>query len=96
MIMLELVGCSYMTLTPAERLKRLRAIQRLAAEQAESERLRPRDMMSDRLAHRIQYLRLRELRGWLMIEAQINECRRRENETERDREQQLDDDWTRR
>ena len=92
-----LVGCSYMALTPAERLRRVRAIQRLAAEQAEAERVRPRDLMSDRLEHRLQHLRLRELRGWLMIEAEINECCRREkNEIELDREQRLDDDWTRR
>jgi hypothetical protein len=31
-----------------------------------------------------------------MIEAEINELRRLENEIERDREMRLDDDWTRR
>jgi hypothetical protein len=31
-----------------------------------------------------------------MIEAEINECRRREDEIERDRMDRLDDDWTRR
>ena len=84
-----------MPLTPAERLKRVRAIQRLAAEQRESERVRPRDLMSN-VHYRRDYLRLRDIQGWLMIEAEINECRRRESELELDREQRLDDDWTRR
>jgi hypothetical protein len=83
-------------LTPTERLKRLRAIQRLAAEQRESERIRPRDLMTDRLEHRLGYLQRRDIQGWLMIEAEINECRRREDEIERDRQDRLDEDWTRR
>ena len=84
-----------MPLTPTERLRRVRAIQRLAAEQREAERIRPRDLMSN--AHyRLDYLRLRDIRGWLMIEAEINACRRLEDELERDHEQRLDDDWTRR
>jgi hypothetical protein len=73
----------------------VRAIQRLAAEQREAERIRPRDLMSN-LHYRRDYLRLRDIQGWLMIEAEINECRRRESEPELDREQRLDDDWTRR
>ena len=84
-----------MPLTPTERLRRVRAIQRLAAEQREAERIRPRDLMSN-LHYRRDYLRLRDIQGWLMIEAEINECRRREDEIERDHEQRLDDDWTRR
>ena len=84
-----------MPLTPSERLRRVRAIQRLAAEQREAERIRPRDLMSN-LHYRRDYLRLRDIQGWLMIEAEINECRRRESEPELDREQRLDDDWTRR
>ena len=82
-------------MTPTERLKRLRAIQRLAAEQRDSERIRPRDLMSN-VHYRRDYLRLRDIQGWLMIEAEINECRRLENEIELDREQRLDDDWTHR
>jgi hypothetical protein len=46
--------------------------------------------------YRRDYLRLRDIQGWLMIEAEINECRRREDEIQRDHEQRLDDDWTRR
>jgi len=84
-----------MPLTPTERLRRVRAIQRLAAEQREAERIRPRDLMSN-VHYRRDYLRLRDIQGWLMIEAEINECRRRESEPELDREQRLDDDWTRR
>ena len=84
-----------MPLTASERLRGVRAIQRLAAEQRESERVRPRDLMSN-IHYRRDYLRLRDIQGWLMIEAEINECRRRENEIERDRDQRLDDDWTRR
>ena len=84
-----------MTLTPAERLKRVRAIQRLAAEQRESERIRPRDLMSN-VHYRRDYLRLRDIQGWLMIEAEINQCRRRESEPELDRLDRLDEDWTRR
>jgi hypothetical protein len=84
-----------MPLTPTERLRRVRAIQRLAAEQREAERIRPRDLMSN-VHYRRDYLRLRDIQGWLMIEAEINECRRRESELELDREQRLDDDWTRR
>ena len=84
-----------MPLTLSERLRRVRAIQRLAAEQRESERIRPRDLMSN-IHYRRDYLRLRDIQGWLMIEAEINECRRRESELELDREQRLDDDWTRR
>ena len=80
-----------MPLTPSERLRRVRAIQRLAAEQREAERIRPRDLMSN-LHYRRDYLRLRDIQGWLMIEAEINECRRRESEPELDREQRLDDD----
>ena len=84
-----------MPLTPSERLKRVRAIQRLAAEQRESERIRPRDLMSN-VHYRRDYLRLRDIQGWLMIEAEINECRRLEDEIQRDRAERLDDDWTRR
>jgi len=82
-------------LTPTERLRRVRAIQRLAAEQREAERIRPRDLMSN-TRYWIDQRRLRDIRGWLMIEAEINECRRLEDELERDHEQRLDDDWTRR
>ena len=84
-----------MPLTPSERLRRVRAIQRLAAEQRETERIRPRDLMSN-TRYWIDQRRLRDIRGWLMIEAEINECRRLEDELERDHEQRLDDDWTRR
>jgi len=84
-----------MPLTPTERLRRVRAIQRLAAEQREAERIRPRDLMSN-TRYWIDQRRLRDIRGWLMIEAEINECRRLEDELERDHEQRLDDDWTRR
>ena len=83
-----------MPLTLSERLRRVRAIQRLAAEQRESERVRPRDLMSN-IHYWVDHLRLGDIRGWLMIEAEINECRRRESELELDREQRLDDDWTR-
>ena len=82
-----------MPLTPTERLRRVRAIQRLAAEQREAERIRPRDLMSN-TRYWIDQRRLRDIRGWLMIEAEINECRRREDEIERDRMERLDDDWT--
>jgi len=81
---------------PTERLARIRAIQYAAAEQRKAEAARPREPMSDHLQHRINYWRERQLRGWLMIEAEINELRRLENEIERDREMRLDDDWTRR
>ena len=84
-----------MPLTLSERLRRARAIQRLAAEQRESERVRPRDLMSN-VHYRRDYLRLRDIEGWLMIEAEINECRRLEDEIQRDRAERLDDDWTRR
>jgi len=84
-----------MPLTPTERLRRVRAIQRLAAEQREAERIRPRDLMSN-TRYWIDQRRLRDIRGWLMIEAEINACRRLEDELERDHEQRLDDDWTRR
>ena len=84
-----------MPLTPSERLKRVRAIQRLAAEQRETERIRPRDLMSN-VHYRRDYLRLRDIQGWLMIEAEINQCRRRESEPELDRLDRLDEDWTRR
>jgi hypothetical protein len=85
-----------MALTASERLKRVRNIQRLAAEQRQAEQLRERAGPSHNLWHRIMDRRIRELRGWLMIEAEINECRRLEDEIEHDREQRLDDDWTRR
>ena len=84
-----------MPLTASERLRRVRAIQRLAAEQRESERVRPRDLMSN-VHYRRDYLRLRDIQGWLMIEAEINQCRRRESEPELDRLDRLDEDWTRR
>ena len=87
-----------MVLSPSERLKRLSEVRRAAAEQSKAERERPRDILSqaDQLQHRVDYWRERELRGWLMIEAEINECRRREDEIERDRQDRLDEDWTRR
>jgi hypothetical protein len=81
---------------PSERLARIKAIQDDAATQREAERNRIREPISDRLQHRVNYLRQRELRGWLMIEAEINELRRLESELELDREQRLNDDWTRR
>jgi hypothetical protein len=80
---------------PTERLARIRAIQYAAAEQRKAEAARPRDLMSN-VHYRRDYLRLRDIQGWLMIEAEINECRRREDEIERDRLDRLDDDWTRR
>jgi len=83
-------------MTPSERLQRIRELQDAAAAQRQAEADRPREPMSDRLQHRVDYLRARELRGWLVIEAQINELRALEDEIERDRELKLDDDWTRR
>jgi hypothetical protein len=67
-------------------LARIRACQAAAAAQRQAEAERVIEPLTDRLAQRINYLRARELRGWLMIEAEINECRRRENEMEKDLE----------
>ena len=89
-----------MALSPSERLEAVQAIQRLAAAARDAERERPRDPraaidleMTRRLVMR---LRLRELRNATMTAAEIAELRDIERDIERDREQRLDDDWTRR
>jgi GAF domain-containing protein len=82
-------------MSPSERLERLKEIQDAAQAQRQAEAARPREPLTDRLAHRIQYLRQREVRGWLMIEAEINECRRLEREIELDRQEERQGDWTR-
>jgi hypothetical protein len=100
MIMWQLVGSGYMALSPSERLEAVQAIQRLAAAARDAERERPRDPrdahdfeMTRRLVMR---LRLREFRNLTMSFTELAELRDIERDIERDREQRLDDDWTRR
>jgi hypothetical protein len=82
-----------MPLTPSERLARVHAVQAAAAATKEQERSQERNTAPlASLQHRIKQLRLRELRGWLMTDAEINEHRRLDREDEKDRQ---DEDWTR-
>jgi hypothetical protein len=64
---------------PSERLARIKEMQEDAA----------------RLEHRINRLRLRELRNWFMTGAEIKERRRLEREDEKDLAEQRQGDWTR-
>ena len=60
-----------MPMSPSERLRNLHVI--------------AQDL--DRLNHHIMELRARELRGWLMIEAAINEAKRRDEQDAKDDEE---------
>jgi hypothetical protein len=89
-----------MALSPSERLEAVQAIQRLAAAQRDSERecrRDPRDTQDFEMTRRlVMHLRLRELRNATMTAVELAELRALERDIEHDREQRLDDDWTRR
>jgi hypothetical protein len=85
-----------MSMSPSERLARLRTLQAAAAATRQQERKAQRNTAPLASAKvRIKHLRLRELRGWLMTDAEIREHHRIEREDENDRQDERANDWTR-
>jgi hypothetical protein len=84
-----------MSMSLQQRLRNIKEIQEAAAAQRKAEAERPREPLTDRIAHRLTHLRLRELAGWFMSGAEIRRLRKLEREAEKDRDDYRNHgDWT--